>query len=160
MTKLNMFGFATALLAANIVVAMPSVGDSVTYKMTQVQGTETQVATLEASLTAYDSATQTYTIHRSVKQGDQVLAASDKQEEGAKLITTDQLTKILSDCATEGGQAGTFTVAGQAMPSCTVESTSVGLVPFGLFKSVSTDTDETGVATTTTIELMNFTMGK
>ena len=147
MKKLIIALFAFASISA---FADAKVGDMAAFDLTvSGMGTGTTISTI----TAFDPATQTYTVKTETNFNGQT-EVEEEASPAADMATDAQIAAVLANCANYGGTAENITVPAGTFAVCTMNGMSIGNVPFGVVKLV-----QMSEGMTITMELSSMARG-
>jgi hypothetical protein len=148
------------LLVGSMAFAMPTVNDDSIYDVTVTQGSKTQNLTYEMKLTAYDSAKDMFTLSETVTQNGQTQQQESAQP-GNSFFTDDQVSQILTGCATYGGSLEKLTTPAGDINTCALPLQDgsgkawIANVAFGFAKFEQTQNGQT-----VSFLIHSFTFGK
>jgi len=134
---------ATVLMSSMAVAAMPTIGDYAQYEVTVTQGEAQSAMTFEQEITAFNQASNSYSVKSTVTSNGQVQTQL-RNVESNSLFTTELVTQALANCTQAGGQSESVTTAAGTFDTCALPLTAsngvtgkinVGLVAFGVVRS-------------------------
>jgi hypothetical protein len=159
----SLFVSAAALLVSVSAFAMPKIGDQALFNLEYTEQGAVTAGTIENSITAFDAATNKYTVHSIVTMNKQ----SQTQDEATDQLMDDASIKyILDNCAAQNGKMESVTVPAGTFDTCALPLSpeegrsgtvwaAVG-VSFGIVKFDETKAD----GTHTVLQLQSFRLGQ
>lgn len=161
---MKLFISAALLLSSSLVFAMPTVGDFADYDGVATKGDQTAVFDYTTMISAFDAATQNYTLHTVLTYNGKA-TPSDSPTASNQLYSEANVASILANCASVNGSLQNLVTAAGTFNTCAAPITGsdftgtiwIASVPFGFAKMTQVKTSS---GQTTTIALKSFTFGK